>query len=252
MYHCYLDDSGGTDMRIATMAGFVATAEDWSKLELDWDEILKKYDIPILHAKEFNDGRHPFTTWSKSKRRQLADDLFSSAKEKMGGVSVAVRRVDVAKTKTELKKLQEMSPIGICFALIMHQLVQKLHPTVMEKGLSFFVESGNSNNAEIKKYFQNMGKAKALAPALKEINFIDKNSCRAIQIADFLAFYSRRRLQKYDITNGKLLLPNCQFLDIIERYVPIWIRHISGQPDFTNTNIANVDDISAFYRQLTA
>jgi len=69
-------------------------------------------------------------------------------------------------------------------------------------GVAFLVESGNTNNSEIEQYFHKMAKQSAFEGALRSISFIAKNSCRAIQIADFFAYYSRRYLRDHARFSG--------------------------------------------------
>ena len=227
-----------------SMSGFVSTVEDWDKLENSLDRFLTDNGVVVLHAKQFHDSDAPFLRWQKSKKHQFADDLFKLVAGRIGGISFAVRRADLAETKSELQKFHSMSPIGLCFGLIMQQLVMKLHPMSVEQGLSFLVESGNANNAEIEQYFHKLSEFEALKPALKAISFVKKESCRAIQIADFLAFYARRRMKIFNQVNGNLLLPPCPYIEIMERHVPIYMRLIRGQPKFPGLSITNVSDLA--------
>jgi hypothetical protein len=63
---------------------------------------------------------------------------------------------------------------------------------VHEEGIKFLLEAGNDNNAQAKKEFHWVRKHFKLENVLHSIDFVKKDSCRAIQLADLIAFYSRR------------------------------------------------------------
>jgi hypothetical protein len=59
-------------------------------------------------------------------------------------------------------------------------------------GVSFILECGHQNNAEAEKTFYDVRRLHRLENVLRSICFVPKESCRAIQMADLFAFYSRR------------------------------------------------------------
>jgi hypothetical protein len=54
------------------------------------------------------------------------------------------------------------------------------------------LERGHENNAEAERNFYDVRDQHGLDNILRSISFIDKEHCRAIQMADLFAFYSRR------------------------------------------------------------
>lgn len=63
---------------------------------------------------------------------------------------------------------------------------------VAEMGLALIIEAGNRNNPELMIAFENIRIEHSLDGILRSVGAVDKKSCRAIQVADLLAFYSRR------------------------------------------------------------
>jgi len=59
-------------------------------------------------------------------------------------------------------------------------------------GLAFVLERGHQNNAEVEACFHGVREQFGLEATLRSIRFASKNECRAIQMADLIAFYSRR------------------------------------------------------------
>jgi hypothetical protein len=60
------------------------------------------------------------------------------------------------------------------------------------EGVAFILECGHENNPEAEKEFFAIRKLHKIEHILHSIRFVPKDSCRAIQLADLFAFYSRR------------------------------------------------------------
>jgi Protein of unknown function (DUF3800) len=257
VFQCYLDDSGTSGLPIVTMAGFVAAMQHWETLEPTLDSILNRDEISVLHAKEFHDTKPPFQGWTKDKKQGLADELFTASHGLLYGLSVSVRKQEFEKAKKEQGKWNTMSAIGVCFSTIMTKIVTdpNIAPAVQGQGISFLIETGNRNNSEIEKFFHRMAKMPAFEGCLRSISFIPKTSCRAIQLADFLAFYSRRRMRNHARFDGKFILPACPFLDTINKHGPLWLQLSRGSPKNTGSRIdrdlVDLNALTAFVRKQT-
>ncbi len=234
------------------MGGFIAPTAQWEYLEPKFDEILNAFEVDVLHAKEFNATKPPFGGWSKIKKRTLAKELFGVAAGRMFGLSVAVPRPEIVDWKRQSGRLQQMSPLGICFASIMMKILTdpRTEDRAKKDGVAFLVESGNTNNSEIEQYFHKMATQPAFSGSLRSIRFIAKNSCRAIQLADFFAYYSRRYLRDHARFSGRLRLPMGPYLEIINQQVTIWQWVGRGVPEILDLNIKNVSDVNALAASL--
>lgn len=236
MFECYLDDSGTTGLPIITMAGFIAPLSQWEELEPSLDAILSAHGVDVLHTKQFHDTKGPFDGWKQIRKHSFAEELFAATHGRLFGVSVAVRKRDIAQHQRENRDLVGMSPISICFSAIMTRIVSdpQIGPHVKDQGVAFLIESGNKNNAGIQQFFHKMQKQPMFEGCLRAISIIPKASCRAIQIADFLAFYSRRLLRNHDRFSGKVALPPCPYISIIKRHGPVWMHGGYGRPQTTD------------------
>jgi hypothetical protein len=65
----YLDESKSDP--IFVLAGLVSTAHNWNRFSREWGKVLKEYQIPYLHMKEFAFSKGPFQGWSESRRKAL-------------------------------------------------------------------------------------------------------------------------------------------------------------------------------------
>jgi len=230
VFQCYLDDSATSGMPIVTMAGFLAALHLWEEMEPAFDEILGRYEVPVLHAKEFHDTDGCFKNWRKVKKRSFVEELFGAAHGKMLGLSVTARKKEFAQEKKRTGKVPNTSVYGVCFSAIMFRACfePQMGEKVRKEGISFLVESGNKNNDELRGFFDQCAKHEKFGPFLKSLTFIPKKSCRAIQVADFFAFYSRRYMRNHDRFKGTLALPMESYLETIEKHVPIWQRAVHG------------------------
>ncbi|MCX7306632.1 MAG: DUF3800 domain-containing protein [Afipia sp.] len=229
MLQCYLDDSGTGGLPVVGMAGFVAPSIVWERFEPVLDSAMNNYGVPIFHAKEFHDTKPPFKNWRRVKKRSFAEEIFGIVRGQLLGMAVGLRKVGYEKSKLDTGGLDSMSAMGVCFSSIMLKIVSDpgIGPIAQKEEISFLLESGNKNNPEIERFFHLMAKKPAFG-CLRSISFIPKNNCRAIQLADFLAFYSRRLLKTHDAFSARMALPGCAFVDIMRKNTEIWMRGSTG------------------------
>jgi hypothetical protein len=256
VFQCYLDDSGTSGLPIVSMGGFMAPMSQWERLEPLFDAILDRYDVPIFHAKEFHSTKPPFKTWKVVKKKSLIEELFTVAHGDLHGISVGIRRDEYDQAKEENSvAFGRMSGIGVCFASIMAKIItdERISAAVRQQGISFMIETGNQNNSGIEQYFHRMAANPAFEGCLRSISFIPKKQCRAIQLADLLAFYSRRSLWNHARFDGKIALPPCPYLGIIKRHGPVWEIVSRGKPKptghFMGKDLHNLDAISALTKR---
>lgn len=190
---CYLDDSDHNQSSIATLAGYVASVDNWKIVEQDLEAVCQRYSVDILHAKEFHQTKGCFKRWSRTRKQQFVDDLYARANQLTWGVSFSGAK-NWRDVKHQVPGHERMSLFGVMFASIMFQLVygNPFAKLFQRDGLSFMIESGHRNNSELEQYFHNMRGFDTYKGKINSISFVSKDSSRAIQLADFLAFHSRR------------------------------------------------------------
>lgn len=88
--------------------------------------------------------------------------------------------------------------------------------------------SGHKNNSEIEKRFHKASKSESYSGIARSITFASKHSCRAIQIADLSAFYSRRFSARSDQCNHKLAMSDEEIYDVVQRFVQHDLRIITN------------------------
>lgn len=80
MLTSYFDASGGEDHGFVVVAGYVARLSRWEAFARDWRFMLKEYDVPHFHMKDFAHSKEPFNTpqWKDEPHREnFLRDLVS-------------------------------------------------------------------------------------------------------------------------------------------------------------------------------
>ncbi|MHC2437672.1 hypothetical protein ACVMB0_005047 [Bradyrhizobium sp. USDA 4451] len=89
---------------------------------------------------------------------------------------------------------QTVAPYTFCFQVIVDWLLRdiRIGKRVHSEGVKFLLEEGHDNNAQAEREFRWVREHYKLESVLDSIGFVKKDACRAIQLADLIAFYSRR------------------------------------------------------------
>lgn len=251
MLQCYLDDSGSRDLPVVTLGGFLSTLDQWEGLEPRLNAIMDDAGVPVFHAMEFHRTKPPFADWKRIRKRSFAEEVFSACHGHiLFGRSWTLKRqtLDVLKEKDRFS-FGRMSPLCVCFSALVMSIVsdQHLWPLIKEHGLWFLIEAGNPSNDGIEQFFARMAKHPAFEGCLRSVTFVAKDSCRAIQLADFFVFYSRRHTRNTARFNGQFIFPACPYLLTMQQYVPIDMRTGIGIPQSIGKQSAfkSVDDFAA-------
>ena len=193
---CYLDDSGKDPQnRITTVAGYIATEEQWRAFEIEVEPIFGNYDVNVLHAKDLHHTDGCFEDWSVLKKQAFVARICTVLSHHVPvGVTMSALKETYGSRAKESNRKRTVTPYTFCHNVIVDWilrdvLVGRLAHT---EGLSFVLERGHQNNVEAEQNFYDVRKLHGLEGVLRSIAFVPKENCRAIQMADLLAFYSRR------------------------------------------------------------
>lgn len=110
------------------------------------------------------------------------------------GVSMSAVKETYAMRAEESDWKRIVTPYTYCFNVLIDWLFRdtRVGCAANMEGVAFILECGHENNAEAEQCFHNVRELHKLDHVLRSISFVPKNHCRAIQIADLIAFYSRR------------------------------------------------------------
>lgn len=246
-FACYLDDSG-TDPQstVVTVAGFVAPISAWIDFERAAVKVFLANGIARLHTVDFHQGRAEFANWTLARKHAFAEDLAAILFPLYPiGVSVSVSKLAIIDRKKESGLWPSMSPFGCGF----FRLVQLLHSKVFEEipqlnkidsaDLSLVMEAGNKNNQEALIAFTYLKKS-LYARNLNSMSFGDKDSSYAIQVADFLAYYTRRWMDKCNSAGNKVEKP--KILNLFSERLRIHSETITDIANFVDGTLPSGSD----------
>jgi hypothetical protein len=89
---------------------------------------------------------------------------------------------------------QTVTPYTFCFQVVCDWLLRdiRIAKRVHSEGIRFILEDGHENNGQAEKEVHYVREHYQLENVLHSIRFVGKSHCRAVQLADLIAYYSRR------------------------------------------------------------
>jgi hypothetical protein len=191
-----LDDSGKDPQnRITTIAGYAATEDQWRAFEAEVEPIFASYGVNILHATDLHGTRGEFSGWTGLKKESFVARLYSvMSRHVLLGVSASALKATYETRAAESARKRTVKPYTFCANMILDWLLLdiKIGRIANTEGTTLIIESGHEHNAEAEQHFSNLRKLHKLEDILRPIRFVTKDDCRAVQMADLFAFYSRR------------------------------------------------------------
>ena len=111
----------------------------------------------------------------------------------MLGVTMSAVKITYDERAKQSKRKKTNRPYTFCFNVILDWLLRDIRTgRSVSDGLAFILEAGHENNPEAEQNFHAVRKLHKLEETLRSISFVPKDNCRAVQMADLFAFYSRR------------------------------------------------------------
>jgi hypothetical protein len=252
---CYLDDSDATISKVETIAGYVAQEEGWLRFELLAEGICRRYEVDLIRGNDMENRKKSFGDWKLPKIERFLEEVgFAMRGNILFGISRSIGKEHYKKFKRAVLKLDRehqrsfanLSGYGFCFGNIALELKVNeqfgVSEQIQSEGIAYMLESGSKNNPDIMRYVASERKHGNLH-VNTTASEVDKRSCRAIQVADLYAFYSRRRANKWARFEGKLEFPP----DVHQLHVLPKLMHDTGyisEPAISGTNMRTGETFS--------
>ncbi|OAN65984.1 DUF3800 domain-containing protein [Sphingomonas sp. TDK1] len=245
MLTIYLDDSDADTGAVLTIAGYLAEQEAWKRFESEAEAICQQFGVNVIHCTEFEKNKGCFAGWSVPKRTgfllAIRDAMLGNV---ICGISRSMPKDYYKARKAQLRLNPQIGAYGFSFGTIVHTLCHGNEVGLMERvaaeGVAYKVETGHKNNPELASYIQGEIECGNIHESTT-IEFVEKTSCRAIQISDLYAFYSRRSANKWYKSKGRLTY----FPDMIGLHFQPLIPHFNGiveEPYVSATNLRTGDE----------
>lgn len=204
----YLDVSGNMpDQRICTVAGFVATSEQWDAFAAQWEDALLPFGLDFFHATDFASRQKQYKGWPESKRQDMMNALLTVIEHHTLASTAYGVSWDMYQNEVPLnvQKLIGKAPYYFLFFNLVTGVQEMFDaPARLAAGVpldwevKYFLASGDKGSSQILKAW--MSKQAGTALARKEARLVSvevelQTRLAPLQAADLLAFEVRRQLR---------------------------------------------------------
>lgn len=198
IFYAYFDDSGTRgDSDSLTVAGFIASVEQWDAFRSEWEGAMKDFGVSHLHMKDFAHSTGEFSGWEtqEHKRREFLNRLVSIIGRRVRHSFSATILLEDYESFNEVYPLDEEQggPFALCVGLTLEQVDawKKRHLTTSDV-VKFVYEDGATGKGFVIDHF---GRA-------NDIAFMKKGEHPALEAADFAA-YEHTKAYRMEVS-GKL------------------------------------------------
>ena len=208
MLYAFLDDSNtDASAKTVTLADYIAHNDAWSVFEQNSRALFHRTGVTTFHARKFEKRDGAFKGWTPPKQLIFATDWMTAASANvMCGYSVTVDKAEFNEAKASTGLAAEISPIGYCFKIALRKMCKNsaVWRQICEHGLAIVIEDGNPNNrGMIKDFARMLSENGPLNGRVKSLETAKKNSCCAIQLADYLAYYTGQDIETFGRSTAK-------------------------------------------------
>jgi hypothetical protein len=192
----YFDESGthGADSPLVTVAGFIATAEQWGTYERDFGQLLADYGVETFHARKFRGRKGDFKEWPRSKRAQFNSRFLKLADDHLSyGLAMILPSQDYARIYRSAKFPRYARPdteYGLCVRAALWKSIVVMKDRPQDWPLNVVLEGGHRNEWDAARVFHEIkdNLLPEYARMLGFISFGSKGDCRPLAMADALAY----------------------------------------------------------------
>ena len=185
---------------VMAIGGFIARADRWVAFEPEWNDLLRRFDIPYSHAQEMMKRKGPFKDWDPVKCNSFvlgARHLINKHLEI--GFSTVLRKDDYRefyKAGTKPKKLPQDTMYGVLFrgavTFCLHALSFEREEKAKADTINFVMENGPFSGyaTDLYKRFKKDRRVDQLYQSMlgPVIGFADKDDSAGCQVADLMLY----------------------------------------------------------------
>jgi hypothetical protein len=195
----YFDDSGTHNTPVVTMAGYVSTMGGWKAFERESNKLFKREKIEVFHAKDFFHEAGEFRGWDEPRKMRFATEWFEIAGEHVfDGATISIDKAAYNKVRGQRKATANVAPYTYYLNILIDRLCGDgdTWDLIQKDQLSLIFEKGNAHDGGLKIEFENIKLRNKLEEHLGSATVAPKQSSRALQLADYPAFFSWRQAEK--------------------------------------------------------
>jgi hypothetical protein len=191
----FFDESGthGAESPVVTVAGFLATVEQWDAYESDLKALLDEYGVKTFHAKDFRGRKGDFKGWPTPKRAKFNSRFLQLADQHLACGYSAVLSSEayhrIYKAGQFLRRARPDTQYGLCVRVVLWKAITFMKDRKQDWPLGIIFEQGTGHEGDAIRIF---GEVKdGLLPEydglFRPITF-DTKKATPLAIADSLAY----------------------------------------------------------------
>ncbi len=184
-----------------TVGGFVSTEDKWLKFETEWNRVLKDFDVPYLHMKEFAHSTGAFKEWKGKEelRREFIIALLKVTKKRVHkGFGCTVFLDDFKEVNNEFKLVEKWgnpySLAGVATVCRVNDWKKKHFP---RHPIKYIFEDDDLGNGHLMRCLKTGRMPYSFIPKMEEQDGIINYNV-PFQIADFAAWENRSAFLRID------------------------------------------------------
>lgn len=210
VFKAYFDDSGNQDdpqEKVSSLAGYVATAEQWQYFEENWKKVLENHGVPYLHMKEFAPRIKHFKKYKDDEEGRIAllQSLIRVMSEaQIEGVASVINLCDLRYFNDRMN--QNIDAYGYNLHTCMDIMSDRWPDTIIEMWLDRTNKLGPKiekakDYCKSEKYYGEYNDKIIPIPLPKGLNFIN---VVPIQAADLLAWEIRKHAERMEFAPRRI------------------------------------------------
>ncbi len=155
----FFDESGthGADSPLVTVAGFLATVEQWAAYERDLSALMSEYGVKKFHAKDFRGRKNDFKGWPTSKRAKFNSRFLKMADDHLScGISTILSSDayhQIYRGTRFPPKARPDTHYGLCVRGALWKVIAYMKDRPEDWPLSLVMEGGHKNEYDAARIF---------------------------------------------------------------------------------------------------
>lgn len=189
-------DGQGNRSPAVSVAGYLATPNQWQQFDKRWRGVLDEAGAPYFHATEFVARVGPYKGWPEEKRHKFSKDLVEVISGNvLYGVGMALLRADYEKVVAAIPAARKLfgSPYTFCSWRCFETGVDWARGAKYQESIKYIFESGDEFCSEVLRAHTKACEKDQVREFYKfggagSLTFEDGVKVTPLQAADFLAY----------------------------------------------------------------
>jgi hypothetical protein len=192
----YFDESGthGKESPVVTIAGFIASDDQWRAYERDLSQLLIEHEVKVFHAIEFRTRKGDFKGWPTQKRARFNSRFLKLADDHLAcGLAMVLRPEDytnIYRVGQFSRRARIDTHYGLCFRTALWKSAVLMKDRRADWPLNVVLETGHKNAGDAIRVFGEFqeGLNAEYSSSLGKLDFASKGNCLPLAMADSLAY----------------------------------------------------------------